>query len=193
MPDPLPVSHPLRTAGLAARKPTRFDLTPDAAQRQGLAEVLGLTAIQSLRFKGEIRPVGRTDFALEAQLVAVVVQPCVISLAPVTTRIDAPVLRRYLAEFVTPSEEETEAEMPADDTEEPLPSIIDVGEVMTEALALALPDYPRAPDAVLHEVVYTAPGLTPLRDSDLRPFAGLAALAKRLSPDEPGSDGNGDI
>ncbi len=190
--DPLPVSHPLRTAGLTARKPTRFDLAPDAAQRQSLAQLIGASAIQSLRFKGEIRPVGRTDFTLEAQLLAVVVQPCIISLVPVTTRIDAPVLRRYLAELVIAAQDDPETEMPADDTQEPLPSVIDIGEVMTEALVLLLPDYPRAPGAVLDEAVHTAPGLTPLRDSDLRPFAGLAALAKRLSPDDPDRGGNDD-
>ncbi len=40
-----------------------------------------------------------------------------------------------------------EAEMPEDDTAEPLPEVIDPGAVMFEALALALPDYPRAPKA----------------------------------------------
>jgi hypothetical protein len=37
--------------------------------------------------------------------------------------------------------------MPEDDTTEALPERLDLSAVMAEALALALPDYPRAPDA----------------------------------------------
>ena len=35
--DALPYSHPFRRATLAARKPTRFDLRPDEAQRAAIA------------------------------------------------------------------------------------------------------------------------------------------------------------
>ena len=179
MADPLPVSMPLRTATLGGRKPTRFDFRPDAAQRDALALVLGISAIPALRFKGEVRPLGRADLVLEAQMDATVVQPCVISLAPVTTQIHETVLRKYLRDYALP--EEDEAEMSEDDTSEPLPDSIDPGAVMTEALALALPDYPRAPGAVHGEVAVAPPGAVPLRDADLKPFAGLADLAKRLS------------
>jgi uncharacterized metal-binding protein YceD (DUF177 family) len=179
MADPLPVSMPLRTATLGGRKPTRFDFRPDAAQRDALALVLGISAIPALRFKGEVRPLGRSDLVLEALLDATVVQPCVISLAPVTTQIHETVLRKYLRDYALP--EEDEAEMSEDDTSEPLPDSIDPGAVMTEALALALPDYPRAPGAVHGEVAVAPPGAMPLRDADLKPFAGLADLAKRLS------------
>jgi hypothetical protein len=57
---------PLRTATLGWRKPTRFDFRPDAAQRDALALVLGISAIPALRFKGEVRPLGRSDLVLEA-------------------------------------------------------------------------------------------------------------------------------
>ena len=76
--------------------------------------------------------------------------------------------------------------MPEDDTAEPLPEVIDLTEVTREALALALPLYPRAPGAELGEAVFAAPGTAPIRDEDLKPFAGLAALKAKL---EPGGDG----
>ena len=186
MADPLPVSVPLRTATLGGRKPVRFDLRPDAAQRKALALLLGISAIAALRFKGELRPLGQSDLVLEARLDATVIQPCVISLAPVTTRIGAPVLRRYLRDYVQPAEDG--AEMPQDDTDEPLPDSIDPGAVMTEALALALPDYPRAPGAVYGEVAVAPPGAMPLGEAGLKPFAGLANLTRRLSG---GSNGGG--
>jgi uncharacterized metal-binding protein YceD (DUF177 family) len=88
-----------------------------------------------------------------------------------------------LSDFVEP--EEDEAEAPADDTAEPLGDVIDPGDVMFEALALALPDYPRVEGASLPETVHAAPGVVPIRDEDLRPFAGLASLARKLSGDDP--------
>jgi uncharacterized metal-binding protein YceD (DUF177 family) len=185
MADPFPVSQPLRTGGLSLRKATRFALAPDAAARDDVARLLGIAAIPRLAFTGAIRPLGRTDFLLEGQLRATVVQPCVITLEPVTTEIDGPVIRRYVADFIEAGEDE--AEIPADDTVEPLTDVIDPGQVMFEALALALPDYPRVPNAELPETVHAPPGVAALRDGDLRPFAGLASLARKLSDDENGN------
>ena len=196
MPDPLPVTHPLRVAALPTRQPTRFDLAPDAPERIALARLLGISAVHSLRFKGEVRAVGQSDFVLEAQLTATVVQPCVVTVVPVTTRIDETVIRRYLSDYRPVQAEE--AEMPEDETEEPLGAVIDPGIVMTEALALALPDYPRAPgaarDAALDGTqagtIHAGPGVKPLSDADLRPFAGLGALASRLFGGTDTEDGD---
>jgi uncharacterized metal-binding protein YceD (DUF177 family) len=178
----LPLSLPFRSAALPTRKPTRFDLAPDAATQAMVAALLGISSVRGLTFKGEIRPAGKHDFVLEGQLSATVVQPCGITLAPVTTRINEAVLRRYLADYTPPGAEEVE--MPEDDSEEPLPEVIDAGAVAVEALALALPLYPRAPGAELGEAVFAAPGAAPLREADLKPFAGLAALKDRLTPPE---------
>ena len=188
MPDetavPPAFSHPLRSATLASRKPTRFDLRPDRATRQWIATQLGLLDLPALRFTGEIRPDGRHDFTLEATLTAEAVQPCSISLAPVRTPITEPVRRRYIADWQEP--EGDEVEMPEDDTQEPLPEVIDPAMVALEALELALPLYPRAEGVELGEAVFAAPGTAPLKDEDLRPFAGLAALKARLDGSEPG-------
>ena len=51
---------------------------------------------------------------------------------------------------------------------------------LTEALALALPLYPRAAGAALGQTVYTEKGVTPLTDEAARPFAGLGALRDSL-------------
>lgn len=48
----LPLSQPLRVAALASRKPTRFKLIPDAAQRAAIAAVLDISAVHALRFQG---------------------------------------------------------------------------------------------------------------------------------------------
>lgn len=177
MSDALPYSHPFRTAALAQRKPTRFDLAPGPAERAALAAALGLLDLPSVRLTGAIRPAGKRDFVLEAELVAEVVQACVVTLAPVAARLTEPVVRRYLADWAEPEPEE--CEVPEDDSVEPLTEVIDAGAVLTEALALALPPYPRAPGAAFGQRTVTAPGAEPLTDEKLRPFAGLDALMRK--------------
>lgn len=154
MPEPnrptsrrLPWAHLLTRAALARRKPLEFDLSPAPEARAALADNLGLLKLPKLRFAGSLSPIGVADWLLEARLGASVVQPCVVSLTPVKTRIDEVVSRHFLAE--PPAAPAGESRMPDDDEAEPLPAAgLDIGEVMAEALALALPDYPRAPGAV---------------------------------------------
>ncbi|PJF10910.1 DUF177 domain-containing protein [Pseudorhodobacter sp. MZDSW-24AT] len=172
------LSHPLRSGALSMRKPTRFALSPEPAQRQAIAEDLGLLAVRTFHFKGELRPAPNRDFVLEAELEAEIEQPCVVTLAPVPAKIRETVTRRFVADWVEPSGDEVE--MPEDDSAEPIPEVIDVGAVALEALVLALPQYPRAPGAELGELVATPPGAEPLRDVDLKPFASLAALKDKL-------------
>lgn len=185
-----PPAPAYRTGALPHRKSTHFAWEAGPEARAALARSLDLPAIARLRFAGEIRPEGREDFALTAQLSADVTQACVVTLAPVPARIDEPVLRRYLADYVEP--EGDEVELSEDDSVEPLPERIDIAEVAREALALALPPYPRAPDADLGEAVFAGPGVAPLRDADLRetsPFAALQGLVgggKTGGDDEPG-------
>ena len=172
------LSLPFRVAALSPRKPTRFDIVASPAQRAALAQELGLSRVDSLTFKGEIRPSGKHDYAVVAELAARIVQPCSISLQPVKTDISETVRRTFLADFVVPDGDEVE--MTGDETIDPLPEIIDAGLVATEALVLAIPLYPRAPGAELSAATYAEPGIKPLDDADLKPFAGLAGLKARL-------------
>ncbi|QUS35598.1 YceD family protein [Falsirhodobacter algicola] len=174
-----PLSQTYRVASLPTRKPQRFTLTPTKAQRAALAADLGITQVHEMSFAGEIRAEGRSDFVLTGKLTAVVEQPCVVSLEPVITPIAADARRRYSANYVEP--EADEVETPDDDALEPLPAEIDIAIVAVEELALNLPAYPRRDGAQLGEAVFTAPGEAPLKDNDLRPFAGLQALKDKLN------------
>lgn len=176
--DPAGEPRVIRLSDLKTSHPTRFALQPDAGELGRISEALGLMGLRKLRFSGTLRPLGRQDWQLEAELGATVVQSCVVTLEPVTTRIEEPVTRRYLADFAFPDEEE--AQMPEDDDTEPLPAALDLGEVMREALALALPAFPRAEGVELGEAVYTEPGAEPLTEEKVKPFAGLADLKKRM-------------
>lgn len=175
--------HVLRLAELAARKPTRFALTPTAAERARIAEALGILAVERLSFKGALTPRGRRDWSLEADLDARVVQPCVITTEPVATDLSERVERIYLSEM--PEVEGDDIEMPADDRIEALPPALDLDAVLGEALSLALPTYPRAPGAAFGAAHYAAPGVAPLTEEAVRPFAGLAALLKKDDGTDP--------
>ncbi len=174
-----------RVADLATRRETPFDLRPDAPQLAVLARELGLDTLRKLRFAGRLIPEGRRDWRLEATLGATVVQPCVVTLAPVTTRIDEAVTRRYLADAAPLVPEGDEIEMPEDDSIEPLPAVIDIDAVMLEALTLALPLYPRAEGAELGTLEAIPPGAAPLDEGRVHPFAGLAVLRKDTPEDDP--------
>jgi hypothetical protein len=145
-----------------------FDIAPTEAEAEALARLMGAREVRKLRLEGTLRREPAGGWRLEARLRASVVQTCVVTLEPLTTRIDQPVTRRYLpgaaaAPVVDPEEE---------DETEPLPDRLDLGLVATEALALALPPYPRKPGAAL------APAAA--EGGEVRPFAALEALRGKL-------------
>lgn len=176
-PDRLPV------ASLPQRRPVEVDLRPDEAARAALAGELGLTALRKLRLTGELAPSGDRDWLFLGTLGATVEQPCIVTLDPVTTRIDVPVRRLYLAD--PPPEPDvagSETEMPEDDEAEPLGAVIDLGRVLSEALALSIPLYPRAEGV---EFDPAAHGLEDAAGEDReRPFAALAGLRRKLEDGE---------
>ncbi len=175
-----------RHRDLTRRRIHEFALEPEAALRADLAEMLGLEKLRKFRFAGRLRPLGRTDWELVADLGATVVQACVVSLDPVTTRIDETVERRFLRDLPEPEGEEVET--PEDEDAEPLGAAIDIGAIATESLMLALPHFPRADGVALGAdgaLESAPPGQAPLEDTGRRPFAELAALRTKLG----GGDG----
>ena len=186
---PVPADLPqklIRMSDLKHRQPTAVRVEPDSAGRQAVARDLGILAVRKLRLTGTLTPIGKRDWQLDASLGATVVQACIITLAPVTTRIEEPLIRRYLAEMPPPGP--GEVEMDDDDAAEALPIDLDLGAVMLEALALALPPYPRAPGAEIGQLTVTEPGAVPLSSAEVKPFASLAGLRDSLQtkgkPDE---------
>ncbi|MFT4015022.1 MAG: DUF177 domain-containing protein [Paracoccus sp. (in: a-proteobacteria)] len=167
-PSPRPQSR-FRVAQLNPRTPTAFALAPDSAARAAIAAELDLTALPRLAFTGEIRPEASDAWVVSARLTARVVQPCVVTLAPVETAIDETVRRTFSPHARAPEGDEVEM---TDDELEPLGQFIDIEAIMTEALSLALPLYPRAKGAALE----TAPDEPP--EETRKPFAGLADLLK---------------
>ena len=171
----------VRVSDLARGKTRSVEIVPDAAALSRIATDLGLLELRNLRLEGRLTPLDRRDWRFEGQLGATVVQPCVVTLAPVVTRIEEPVTRSFIADWQPP--EGDEVELPEDVDTEALGAEIDLGAMMSEALALALPAWPRAEGADLDGAVFTEPGRAPMTDDDARPFAGLASLRDQLAKD----------
>ncbi len=190
MPPPGPADAPNNKPELTAdrvtvaalpRDGTAIRLEPGPKTLQRLAAELQLLGLRKLRLEGRLEPEGGgRDWRLTGHLGATVVQPCTVTLEPVTTRLEEPVTRRFVEGWEAP-EPGTETEMPEDDSTEPLSREIDLAAVLTEALALALPLYPRADAASFAPVAVAEPGQTPMTDEDAKPFAGLAALRAQLT------------
>jgi len=183
MSEPAEFSHKLRISDLPADRPHVVTLQPDVATRAQIAASLDIPLLRKLRFDATLAPLGQSDWQLTAKLGATVVQDCVVTLDPVTTRIDEVVSRTYLASLPELPDDE-EVEMPDDETVEALPATLDLGAVLLEALTLAVPAYPHSEGVAPVNQAFAEPGVTPLDDEATKPFAGLAALRDKLSDDQ---------
>jgi uncharacterized metal-binding protein YceD (DUF177 family) len=189
-------THPIRFADLPTRKRSHFTIEPDSDGRKAIARTIGVLKVKKLRFDGVLIPTGKRDWRIEATLGATISQACVISLDPVTTRIDEEITRSYISDFDKRDDtsDDTEVEMIEDDTTDPLPETLDLIDVIAEALVLTMPPYPRKEGIEAETVGVTEPGKAVMTDEDARPFARLAVLraaaeSKNDGPDdEPNKD-----
>lgn len=174
-------THPLSVAKLSQTAETPFDLNLTEGEARAVAKQLSVISVRKLRFVGATGMDG-DDWVLDGKLGVTVTQSCVVTLEPVRTRIEIDVRRRFTASIS--EENEADITIPSDDTVEALGAIIDAAQIAIEALALELPEYPRADGAVHEELIFSPPGVEPLTDEAARPFAGLGALKKKLEGNE---------
>lgn len=154
-------------------------LSANDGERAALARRLGLVSIASLEATLELRTWRGCGLEVEGVLKARVVQSCVVSLEPIESMIETVVLARYLPSAMNPSDslEMTEAALDPFATEPPetLPQSgrLDLGELVTQHLAIAVDPYPRRPDAEF------AGHIEKDAQGEGGPFAKLAALKPR--------------
>ncbi|MEM9319995.1 MAG: DUF177 domain-containing protein [Pseudomonadota bacterium] len=175
----------LPVPGLIRKGLTHWRLIPGAPWREELQAGLDLSGLRKLRLEVAI-DAKEIEIALAGHLGATVTQPCIVSLEPVTTRLQEPVTRRYVADL--PEPEGDDVEMPEDDSLEPLGAVIDLAALLSEALALALPLYPRAAGAGMVETGSTQSPLPPPTDDAAKPFAGLKGLRDALKKPRASGD-----
>jgi hypothetical protein len=141
-----------------------------------LARTIDIPAVERLEVRYHIKPLsGRKSgghYRLEGTLKADVVQSCIITLDPVRTAIEDRMEVEFRAETGPEPQGKLGDELIVLEVTEYEPlehGRLDVGRIITETLAAALPSFPRAPGAALeqHEAGPTQPGPT-------TPFAALA-------------------
>ncbi len=177
--DQAEFSRIVKVSSLSNTSPYEFDESPNQAEAASMAALLGAISLKKMRFAGEIHPFGADGWELVGKLGATVTQSCVVTANPVRTRIDVDVRRQFIAQ-INEDDDEIEIELFAGDESEPLGPEIDLGGIAIEALSLAIPDYPRIEGAEFEETNYSGPGIEPLDEDNVKPFAGLAALKEKL-------------
>jgi hypothetical protein len=177
--DP-PLRRPMPVRTLSRRQPHPFDLSPEGNEAAAIARFLGVEALRRRRFRGELAPSGAEGWRIEAQLSAEVVQACVVTLEPVAQRIEETVARDYVPAHEYRPRVEIDIDPDAEDDPDPFDTVIDPGLLAIESLALVLDPYPRAPGVPPAEYRAAPPGVAPLAEGDLKPFAKLAVLKDKL-------------
>ena len=172
--------NPVPVGKLSPNGAYYFDLRPDDEVLARLRDELGLLGLRKLRLHGKIVADGKKDWRLTGRLGGTVTQPCVVTLEPVTTRLEEEVTRRFLKVWPPKAEESDEVEMPEDESIDPLREEIDLFSVLTEALALGLPVYPRAKGAAAEQTEARPAGADPNQNGGPSAFAALADFKKKL-------------
>lgn len=171
---PLEFSRPRMTHILIRERTQKFDESADEAERAALATLFDAQSVDKFRFAGTIEATAGEELVLNARVQATVIQSCVVSLQPVVTRIDERVRRLY-----DPERDPEQVDFAAEEDEEveAMPRTLDLGLVATEAVALALPAYPRADGA---EVAPAEDDADEQAGETRKPFAALAALREKM-------------
>jgi uncharacterized metal-binding protein YceD (DUF177 family) len=146
----------------------RIEATPE--ERESLSQRLDLIALDRLVAEVELRRES-AEFLLEAAYEAEFVQSCAVTLEPVRGTISD---RFSLVYGPVQDDEAQEIALTGDEPAfEPLTGdTIDIGEAVAQELSLALPIFPRDPEASIEDVVAAEPMEAPL--------AALARLRKRM-------------
>jgi uncharacterized metal-binding protein YceD (DUF177 family) len=166
-------SRTLRADAIGAA-PRAMEIAADPAERAALAKRFGLLALDAL--EADVSLVrAQEDIVASGRVAAALAQPCVVTGAPVAATIDEPFTIRFRPPPSSAADEEVELGEDELDVMFVEGAEIDVGEAVAQTLALALPDYPRSPEAE-----------TRLREAGVQdegaagPFSALAGLRDKL-------------
>jgi uncharacterized metal-binding protein YceD (DUF177 family) len=158
-------------------EPYRQRISASEEERAALARRFDLVSLDRLEADIELIPRmipgGERTILLRARFEASFAQSCIVTLDPI-----AGVLAERFELLYGPAEaEETASSLAGEDAAfEPLDGdAIDIGEAVAQEFSLALPPFPRSPDAPIE----TAAEPEPAAPAASHPFAGLLGLVDR--------------
>ena len=176
--EPLPFKRHVKTDDIGDGEKSLIEA--DAAERQAIAAMLDLVALDRLGFACRLRRHGGGRIGLKGTLQATAIQACVLSLEPVECRLEVPVEAEFwplaMIEQLEARAEDPNAH-PLRDWPEPIvDGKIDLGSLIYETFATALDPYPKREGASLawQESETSDAG----RDAAKGPFAKLALLKR---------------
>lgn len=140
-------------------------IAAEPAECRALAARLDVPALHALSAELRATPWRHGGLKLEGKLKADVEQVSVVSLAAFRHQVEFPVLRYFMPAGKIVEDPEAEID-PIDN------GLVDLGEVVAEALVLELDPYPRRPGEAFAEVAAT-PSESPAKQS---PFAVLSRI-----------------
>ena len=139
-------------------------LRTDEAARAGLAERFGFLSVGELAADLRIKRAAKGAWDVRGRLQAEIVQACVVTGAPVSESVDFDIEERYVLAAVP----EDEIVVDLDDAEPLVNGCIDLGEMVSQLLALSVSAWPRSEGA---------PETFEAGEKDrTHPFAGLSSL-----------------
>ncbi|MGD9510671.1 MAG: DUF177 domain-containing protein [Geminicoccaceae bacterium] len=147
MPIPLEFSRPLAPEHVPLEG-TSVHLAASAAECGLLARRFEL--VDLTRLEGDVRVVpmaGVDTLHVSGHLSADVVQSCVVTLDPVSARVETDFDRLFSRDVPDEVEGEVEIDPEAEAPEPLVGGMLDLGEILAEELSLALDPYPRSPEA----------------------------------------------
>jgi uncharacterized metal-binding protein YceD (DUF177 family) len=177
-PDTPEFSRRVQVGDVRARG-SDYEITADSHECAALARRFAIVEVRGLTARLRLQPIGGGPVVrMSGNLVADVVQSCVVTLEPVPAHLE----ERFDMTFGPAGEaddDDGEGEIDlspeADDPPDPfVDGAIDVGEAVAEQLALALDPFPRAAGVAFTPPAEDVPGV-PQKAS---PFAILARLRK---------------
>ena len=144
-PPALPeLSRPLRADKISAGGVVET-IVAKPAEREALAARFGVLGVQKLEATLNVDPAKGKMFAVTGTLSAEVVQPCVVTLEPITSKIvDTIDVLFAPPQMLDKGAGPAQAEVGEEETPEPIvDGVIDLGELVAQHLAIAIPLYPR--------------------------------------------------
>ena len=144
------LSHIVDLAGLSD-EPLEFAFEATAEQCAALCKRLDLLDLSSLSARGRIVASDPEHALADVNFRAVVVQSCVVSLEPIPATVEESFTQEFTYATATAdgaSVDDSDVWVdPGDEPEVLTDDLLDVGELVTQHLSLALDPYPRKPDA----------------------------------------------
>ncbi|MSP42666.1 MAG: DUF177 domain-containing protein [Alphaproteobacteria bacterium] len=150
---PIPIQIDINADSLGST-PSHINFRADAAACKALAVYLKVDSVDNFQAELKVTRWRKHGAKVQGVVSADIVQQCVVTLAPVHSKVTEPVDARFLPaamlEKAGADGPEVTVDPLADDPPEPyVGRIIHLGPLVLEYLALGIEAYPRAPGAVL--------------------------------------------